>query len=72
MGFEPTFDGFANRCLTTWLPRRNRLRRNVPSRGGARILDRRVLSVKRSVILPPVAGLGQPEPTSRTSVPMMR
>ncbi len=22
MGFEPTYDGFANRCLTTWLPRR--------------------------------------------------
>jgi hypothetical protein len=21
MGFEPTYDGFANRCLTTWLPR---------------------------------------------------
>jgi len=20
MGFEPTYDGFANRCLTTWLP----------------------------------------------------
>jgi hypothetical protein len=24
MGFEPTYDGFANRCLTTWLPRPNR------------------------------------------------
>src|SRR5262245_39596230 len=24
MGFEPTCDGFANHCLTTWLPRRNR------------------------------------------------
>jgi hypothetical protein len=22
IGFEPTCDGFANRCLTTWLPRR--------------------------------------------------
>ena len=22
MGFEPTYNGFANRCLTTWLPRR--------------------------------------------------
>src|SRR4051812_41962286 len=22
MGFEPTYDGFANRCLTTWPPRR--------------------------------------------------
>ena len=22
MGFEPTCDGFANHCLTTWLPRR--------------------------------------------------
>src|SRR5579883_417545 len=22
MGFEPTYDGFANRCLTTWLPHR--------------------------------------------------
>jgi hypothetical protein len=22
MGFEPTYDGFANRCLTIWLPRR--------------------------------------------------
>ena len=22
IGFEPTYDGFANRCLTTWLPRR--------------------------------------------------
>jgi hypothetical protein len=21
MGFEPTYNGFANRCLTTWLPR---------------------------------------------------
>ena len=21
IGFEPTYDGFANRCLTTWLPR---------------------------------------------------
>ena len=20
MGFEPTYDGFANHCLTTWLP----------------------------------------------------
>ena len=24
IGFEPTYDGFANRCLTTWLPRRCR------------------------------------------------
>lgn len=23
MGFEPTYNGFANRCLTTWLPRRS-------------------------------------------------
>jgi hypothetical protein len=22
-GFEPVYDGFANRCLTTWLRRRN-------------------------------------------------
>jgi hypothetical protein len=22
MGFEPTYVGFANRCLTTWLPHR--------------------------------------------------
>ncbi len=21
MGFEPTYNGFANHCLTTWLPR---------------------------------------------------
>jgi hypothetical protein len=24
IGFEPTYDGFANRCLTTWLPRRSK------------------------------------------------
>ena len=23
MGFEPTYNGFANRCLTTWLPRQS-------------------------------------------------
>jgi hypothetical protein len=22
MGFEPTYDGFANHCLTAWLPHR--------------------------------------------------
>jgi hypothetical protein len=24
MGFEPTSDGFANHCLTTWLPHRSK------------------------------------------------
>ena len=29
-GFEPAYDGFANRCLTTWLPRRKaRVRYNA-------------------------------------------
>ncbi len=27
MGFEPTYNGFANRCLATWLPHRNRPQR---------------------------------------------
>jgi hypothetical protein len=31
MGFEPTYDGFANRCLTTWLPRRKARRLPHPA-----------------------------------------
>jgi hypothetical protein len=27
MGFEPTYGGFANLCLTTWLPRHETTRR---------------------------------------------
>lgn len=30
-GFEPAYNGFANRCLTTWLPRRGRLRADAAS-----------------------------------------
>ena len=39
MGFEPTYDGFANRCLTAWLPRRD-------LRPGGRFLPRIRLQVK--------------------------
>src|SRR5438105_1510897 len=39
MGFEPTYDGFANRCLTAWLPRRD-------LRPGRRFVPRMGLRVK--------------------------
>ena len=29
-GFEPAYNGFANRCLTTWLPRHFRQRPTLP------------------------------------------
>ena len=30
IGFEPTYNGFANRCLTTWLPRPCSVKRSPP------------------------------------------
>ena len=34
MGFEPTYNGFANRCLTTWLPHRTLPRSRSVHPGG--------------------------------------
>lgn len=39
-GFEPAFDGFANRCLTTWLPRQTQQSR-------AALFINRTCNVKR-------------------------
>ncbi len=34
MGFEPTYDGFANHCLTAWLPHRSRPGRDPAANPG--------------------------------------
>lgn len=35
MGFEPTYDGFANHCLAAWLPHRMFQKRLLNERGEA-------------------------------------
>lgn len=46
VGFEPTYNGFANRCLATWLPRR------FGHYDGARLLAHASASTKDLLILP--------------------
>ena len=46
MGFEPTYCGFANRCLTTWLPR------HFGHQDGARLLAHVSASTKDLLISP--------------------